>query len=148
MIANKDMSDWETIFAHVDDDTGEHTNIAVGRLFPEVVAQIAFGKLDIALVPVEEKIAAYFRTHRGVEDARLQRLSDDFKAYDPIMFACMPDGTHLLVDGHHRYVKAAALGAEHIKAVLVPEPIWREFQIAGLEPVSSKALRAMWSGIV
>lgn len=148
MIAVEDMNVWEIIFSHVDDDTGENNNIAVGRLIPHVAGLCATGALEVIWVSVEQDIAKYFRTNRGIEEVRLNRLPNNSDAVEPILFACMPDQTHLLVDGHHRYVKAASLGAKHIKAVLVPELIWRKFQIVGLKPVNSATLRVMQSGII
>jgi hypothetical protein len=38
----------------------------------------------------------------------------------------------LLVDGNHRYVKAAMMGVKLLPARVAPETLWRKFQVEGI----------------
>ena len=136
----------EVVFTHIDDDTGEVLHLAVDRL--EACVKAHPKKFELCFFPVEGQIADYFRTNRGIERHRLDRITAQVMRDKPIIFAEL-QGKHLLVDGHHRYVKAHALGRTLIKSVVVPEKVWRLFEVdhAGYPEFTSEQLINSFSGI-
>jgi hypothetical protein len=70
-------------------------------------------------------------------------------AKKPIVFVETPDregGSHLLVNGTHRYVLFYALKAEWIPAYIVPWDVGKEFIIADMPQVDEAKLM-QWSGL-
>ena len=75
------------------------------------------------------------------------RLAKRRDRLDPVIYCedGFTDGIPdvMLVDGHHRYVLAAALKRPAIEAVLVLKEFWKPFQIVGLVDVSAGLLKAI-----
>jgi hypothetical protein len=134
----------EVAFTYQDPDTGEVTTIAVERLArdPDLLA------LEVFLIPVIREVAEEFLRDRGIEQHRLARITaDDLDKY-PMMIAIWPDGSHLTLDGHHRYVKAHNLGLPHAQARMIPETIWGRYVVEGVpELLDIEALAKSFSGI-
>lgn len=76
---------------------------------------------------VKEQVALIERDN-GVEQEHLARLKDNCLA-QPIIFCECLDGTHILVDGNHRFVYAARKGKTEVLAWLVKRDVWERFII-------------------
>ena len=130
----------EALFTWIDPDTHEQLTFAVDRLVAAVAA------LEIVLVPVDQEVAERYRRERGIEQHRLQRMTPD-ALQQPICLATMPDGTHLMIDGHHRYVYAASIQAHSIQAHLIPEETWKECLITDMPHLSEEFILNTESGL-
>jgi hypothetical protein len=129
------------MFSHLDLEDGTQTYINI-TLLAEAVKD-----LEIVQAPVCQKHAEFCIKYRGVETHRLQRLLD-VKPSDPVLFASWPDGTYLLIDGTHRYVAAAMRKEVEIKARIIPEEIWRKFQLVGVKDPNPMQTLSKFSGIL
>lgn len=135
------MDPFEPVFTWIDPDTKVCTHWASGR-----IADWCKGAgLEIAWTPVSLIYAAMFIKDRGIETHRLERLSVDHLA-DPIIYLDMGDGTHLLVDGHHRYVYAAAAGRDELPAYIITKDQAEPFLVTGLRDDTEDDLRNSYSG--
>lgn len=125
----EDIGLTEQCFTHVFE--GQATMIAIERLLkdPDYLA------LEVVLTPVEEQFARYCMEHRGIEQRRLDRLGPE-QLTQPICYLEFPRAdmggmiVHLMADGNHRYVKASMLGFKELPGRIVPQAIWRKYQIA------------------
>lgn len=142
-IRYKDLSKTppEVLFAHLDEDTHRPLVLAVERLVKHLQAT----RTDHTLVPISNDFAKLCFEKRGVEAHRLERLKDE-TITEPVVFIHMRDGSHLLVDGTHRYVATAIKRMLFIQAYLVERPEWMRFRVFGHPPLTDKALRG-YSGI-
>lgn len=110
-------------FTHIAED-GKQTSYAVTKL----VEYLAAHNWEKVVVPVEEFHAAYCVNNRGVEPDRIARLLQCVPALvRPIVFIHMPDNSHLLVDGTHRYVALFGLNRKEIFAHMVPWDVAKDF---------------------
>ena len=135
------------IFTHIDEVTQTQTVFSVTHLWMAVRAAVAAGKLGPTRIRVDTEFAKWCRVHRGVERHRLNRIKAK-DLHEPILMLQQPgDSTMLLVDGHHRYVKAANLVKRTIPAFLLPQEIWELCIVTGLPTTSPEDLMRMRSGI-
>lgn len=110
-----DLSPYDEFFTHISDDgTNTQTTYAVSAITKNL-EQLGW---PVVLIPVEQHHAMYCLQHRGVEERRLKRLRE-VDLDRPIIFVHQLDGTHLLIDGTHRYVKAFMTGRTEIRAHIV-----------------------------
>jgi hypothetical protein len=139
MIDVRDIGPTEQLFTHQDED-GTLTTYAASRL-------AAFCEMHVprSRVAIEPEAAALFNAVRGVEPHRLQRLGTR-ELLTPLVFVHLPDGTHLLVDGTHRYVRLAQLGVPDAPAYLVSWEAAQPFLVR-LTIANPDALLKGWSGI-
>lgn len=96
-------------------------------------------------VGLEEAHVGVLFARRGLEEARLLRALAA-PSYAPLLFCLMPDGSALLVDGSHTYAAAFMRGLRELRAYLVPECVWKNFLVEGLEGTTPEALLASHSG--
>lgn len=130
----------EIVFSHVDAHEGVLRHFAIER----IVRDITNGKItpQEILVPIDPKFAMYAKVHRGVEDHRLFRVTPADICNYPIVFAHFPGlgvdaEEHLLIDGHHRYVRAWGFGWSHIRGYSLPKDVWEEYLVYVPEEVLS-----------
>ena len=86
--------------------------------------------------PVELKIdpefATFIREKRGIEQYRLDRLRGAALKI-PVIYVKWQDGTHLMIDGHHRYVKKVDRKDRYILGYLFNDPdVWNMFTVSGV----------------
>lgn len=138
----KDMGAMDTVFTHVDENTGETTHFDVTTLEDDwrVKARTP------VWIPVDEDGARLFMEKRGIEKHRLDRLRG-LPKLDPILVLHWPDGSHLVVDGHHRYVAAFLDGHRGMHARMIPRSIWRRHVITDLPDEVGKSFIGSFSGI-
>lgn len=140
MIDFADMRAREAVFTHIDDMSGAQTTYAVTRLTE------ACAVLDPVCVPISREFAGWCVEHRGIEWARVERLTRAQLAL-PLLFATQNDGTHLLVDGHHRYVRLAFEGGSTTLAWVLEPCEWAPFVVRGVRAfANSDELLAVPSG--
>lgn len=98
----------DEVFTHVNDDDGAQTSYNVTALYRHLTDrwdEVALAGVEKVVVPVDEDHGQYCMERRGVEQDRIAVLVQHPEYLTkPILFVAMPDGSHLLVDGTHRYV--------------------------------------------
>ena len=130
------------LFTHVDHETDVVTNINVSTLSRDRRVKA----LKVERAPVDLDFAKFCLTNRGVEKHRLARLMDG-PIREPILVCEWYDDTHLIVDGHHRYVASARRGFNAIKAKIIPKHVWMQHIVVGICPEVSKQTLTQFSGI-
>lgn len=133
MLKQSEMSLTEGIYTFIDPDTGKNTHIASTRLIRWVETHKSLDK-DAFNVPIDRKMAAQFINNNVVSRQKCITLLTQLalkmiKDLPPIIFVARADGMHLLVDGHHRYVCAAAVEAPLIPAYILHPKEWEPFQV-------------------
>lgn len=143
----RDMDPREPIFTHVDTDTGVTTHMASTRMARRAEVELLAGRIQGALIPIDDSFVEFCLSHRGIEQHRLQRL-ERHHLLSPMTFCVWQDGSHLLVDGSHRYVRHKHFGMKRGRALILPAEVWREYVIEGGEQVTDlDALVNSFSGI-
>jgi len=102
-------------------------------------------RLKVVPTPIDKRIAKSF-LHDNVVDAQHVERVLAMEALDPIIYGMTrteapgeaPDV--LLIDGHHRYVAGAVVGATTIAAYLLEPEQWEPFRIGGLPTLSKEQL--------
>ena len=134
MIDARTMQPWDSVYTFVD-NAGQNVNIASGRL----TKHVASASYEIVLIPVEVRIAQKFCNDNCVAALWIEQMLASCKSLDdlpPIIFAecldadmsCPVDKTkvsHMLVDGHHRYVLHAVVRAKWIRAIILTPEQWQ-----------------------
>jgi hypothetical protein len=137
-----DMGNAEHVFTWENPDTLALTNLATGRM----AAWCKETSQEVVGIAVQDTAATMFMAERGIEWHRLGRI----KVADlltPVILCDWRDNTHLLVDGHHRYVYAALLGVKTIPAYMLTHDQWEPFVIEGVPPVTREELLTGFSGL-
>jgi hypothetical protein len=142
-----EMDLFDEVFTHVSEVDGAQTSYNVTALYAHIIAH----ELDPAIlkvtVPVDAEHAQYCVEHRGVEQDRLKVLLDHPEYLKkPAIFIAMADGSHLLVDGTHRYVMYYYAKLPNIPAYIVPEAMASPFVIEDL-PAMPEDILMEWSGL-
>jgi len=130
------------MFTHVDPDTGVNTVFAA----TDIRRYCDHNRLEFVMIPITRQDAKMILQHRGIEDYRLDRLRKS-QQWQPLLFAHMPDGTDLLIDGSHTYVARALCGHKWALGYIVPQEIWSYFTIEGFPQTTEKELLSSWSGV-
>lgn len=132
-----DIGFLDEVFTHIDEGDGHQTSYAVTALY----ARCLQGDIQQVRVPVDKAHADFCVAERGIEQDRLIELVahvDYLKK--PVMFVAMDDGTHLLIDGAHRYVCYFALQQPAIPAYLIPWSIAKDFIVEDLPQITKEKL--------
>lgn len=117
----------EQVFTHKAED-GTLRHFAADRLFRYCVGT----GHEIVLVEIEPGYNMVIREKRGIEQHRLDRLTDDMLLL-PVLYAMdVTPGTGLLIDGHHRYVRVAERGDTVIPAFVTQPKLWSRFLVEGI----------------
>lgn len=125
MIPHKDVGPFEVCFSYIK-DSGQSYTWSIDRLHKWLETH----PQPLHSVPLFRADAEMVLKDNGVEPDRLAAISaEDIDRY-PILFVGWKSGTHTLLDGNHRFVKAFTLGHRTITAHIIPERILRPFQIA------------------
>jgi hypothetical protein len=80
------------------------------------------------VIGIEPEIVEMCRTKRGVEQWKLDRLTEPYLSY-PIVMVELESRTHLMVDGNHRYVRRSELGYTTIETYLFMQEQWTRFLV-------------------
>ena len=140
-----EMNLFDEVFTHVDDVSGKQTSYNVTALYTHVSEHE--DQVEKWRLPVEEHHAKYCITNRGVERDRIDVLMQkpEYLA-KPILMVAMSDGSHLLVDGTHRYVTFWMLKVPEIPAYMIPWAVAEPFVIEGVPDCDETKLME-WSGL-
>lgn len=145
-LTRKDFPDpLEAIYTFVAHD-GTNTHVAAKRLRDWCVRT----QPERFVVPVDRALAESFIRDNAVLPARIKQLMaknglpDNMLNWEPVIF-CQDGGAEgrpdvMLVDGHHRYVVAAAIKSPNILAWCLTEEQWRPFEIVGLHEYTAQEL--------
>lgn len=138
---------WDTmIFSHVDDDTGAQTHFAITHALAWIKEHES--EVETLLVGVEQDTAQMIFTSRGIEDHRLAKLlRGPVDNFPPVLFVLMPDDTHLLIDGSHRYVAASMLKADGLLGFVLTWEQAQQFVIEGLPEMTKEQVVGGYSGL-
>lgn len=136
------VSPTAVLFTHLDHETGEITNICVSSMLkdPAVQAHAA------THVQIDDEFASFCLTNRGIENHRLARLMHVARP-DPILIVEWGDGTHVIVDGNHRYVAASIRGHKLIRAKVLPPQLWHRHVVLNIPDHLSRGRLTGFSGI-
>lgn len=143
MLSASDLKPFETLYTFVAND-GTNTHIAAERLRQWCLAA---PNLEIFEVPVEKRIAEGFIKRNIVSYANCVRLVTH-QHLNPLIYAKTGTFTEgrpdvMLVDGHHRYVYAAAAGRRTFPAFILEEAEWHPFRVAGALNLTQEELEAV-----
>lgn len=116
----------------------------------ERMERYAARHMDPAIVSIDYEHALWVMQHNGLEKHRLLRLTPQVIAQKPIINIEMPDGTYKIVDGSHRYVRAAMLGWKEIPSYLFPIALADDFKVDIPDDMNEACKRHIptFSGIV
>ena len=144
MIDGSRLSPWEQIYTFVARD-GRNIHIHAPRLRLHCLAM----QYDVVLVPVDYKLARSFLRTNTVDPRRVVTMTPE-AAFEPIIL-CKTEafGTNdpiipdvLMVDGHHRFTRAAMDGLKTIRAYLLELSQWQPFTVVNLPDTTQKRLTA------
>ena len=113
-------------FTHIDADTGENTTYNVTGILRELITSYArVGTFDL-----EPDHRSWLEEYRCLEPHRLTALrgNSNFLAF-PMLFAEQDDGTHVLIDGAHRYHVLLSIGQKKGYAWIAKPELWRNYLI-------------------
>jgi len=132
------------LFTFIPDTTkgGPEITVAVDLLTEWVRAN----HIPITAIACEQEQAEKFYRDNGVEPHRLARITAKHLR-SPVLLLDLGDGTHMLADGNHRYVVAAANGITRLPAWLVKHSYWQPFRVDMPLALGEETLRTMFSGI-
>jgi hypothetical protein len=85
--------------------------------------------MEIIQVGMDLDYAEHVARFNGIEKHRLDRITPQVLAQKPILYIEMGDGTHKLVDGNHRYLKAAELGWDALPAYCFSKELSDDFKL-------------------
>lgn len=125
-LAKPDYTD--QIFSHRDLD-GAYRHFHIPKLAAmisrQTTDQFHFGEFEVTA-----EMAAIIANGHGIEAEHLAtRISEEF-LHTPGIMCAFADGTQLLVDGNHRFVKRAQCGLQFMQFWLLPETAWRNALVA------------------
>jgi hypothetical protein len=132
---------WAEVYTYVAND-GTNITLAIR----ELIAAVKAAKLKAVLVPVHEKEVERFVRDDVIVPKRLAELTElmikNRKMFDPILVCIRRDGYAFVADGHHRFVLASALGQKNIGAFVCYPPLWEQFVITDMEPMTQEQLKS------
>jgi len=138
----KNVNPNKPVFSWMDPDTKVMTTWAA----EELAEWCKRTKQPLSLIPINKEFAKNCRAFRGVENHRFGKFAKE-GVKEPMLFLTMPDKTHLLVDGTHRYVFLAEHNAPVGMAYILQEKDWRPFVIEDYPQFDEHLLHTMHSGI-
>lgn len=130
-------------FTHILPD-GTNINIAVDALRDQLNAM----SWPVRPTQVDPSREAVFRSNNTFSQERVDELRKR-PNLEPIICGVWgnefnPDAlSGFLIDGTHRYMLAIQLKMASIPTWIVPEALWRPYELSGLPPLSSEALASI-----
>jgi hypothetical protein len=118
-------------FVHRDPQTGEIRLFNVAAMI-DYVTQFP-DAIRLVTADLDAENTAIFKADREVLRWKIDRLQEPF-ASRPILLVTLANGSHLTVDGVHRWFKRLELGHTTIKAYVFELGQWEQFLITALLP--------------
>ncbi|AHC30589.1 hypothetical protein CC53_gp172 [Rhizobium phage vB_RleS_L338C] len=81
------------------------------------------------VIEVDHDYAKHIFRACGIEQHRLLRITPQVIAQRPVLYVELGDGSHKLVDGNHRYLKASLLGWKDVPAYLFKKKLADDFEL-------------------
>lgn len=140
MIDARTLSITDPIYTYSDEEICVH--VASARLRRVCLAIMP----EVFLTPVSIDLANKFLSENTISMDRVFALTPGDR-HEPILYCRdgkFTDGRPdvFLVDGHHRFVRAALEGQSMIEAWVLSEAQWRPFQIFGLPEITGEQLKS------
>ncbi len=120
--------DAEQVFTWTSDDGTQTLHFRASVMERFLKQNPDFAQYVLKRVPLDQGFARFVRDFRGLEDPHLFALPIE-RLEVPTISCAMPDGSYLLVDGHHRYYRRYLAGKTTVDSYLIPEPIWKHFLV-------------------
>lgn len=111
----------------------EAGNVSGPQMFFDVTGMREYveAEHDAALLtPVEirQQLYDHIMSNQGVEEKKIERLAHRPDIYcQPVLLIEWDDGSHVLVDGNHRFVILWRMGIRKIPAFVIPKATWERF---------------------
>lgn len=106
------------VFSHIESDTGLQRHYDVNKLMKIAIEN--FTTIDIGQITLLADKVLFIRTHSGIEQARLERLTpSDLEI--PGLIVHLSDETDIIVDGNHRAVRRFELGLKTMNFLVLSE---------------------------
>ena len=118
----------DEIFTHIDEDDGTVRHINASAMARAVASLLSAGRVTQIDVWMDPEFVEYTRNRRGLEEWKLKRLCEPYLSR-PLIGIDWPDGSVLLVDGHHRLVTLADKGLETYSMYRFPIGEWEVFLV-------------------
>lgn len=124
-----DFGKYDEVFTFIDnrDDSSFMLNSSA------LVEHLRSNNVDPFIIPVDYEHAEHVMNKNGVNFLHVARVSN-LRLLDPILLLCHEDGTHILADGNHRYVRAWQLRRLEISAYMPLPEVWRPFVAEDVPP--------------
>lgn len=117
----------EQVFTHEAID-GTIRHFAVERLFNYMKG---IGR-EVVSVQLEQDFVSTILERRGVEARRIERMRPEHLDIPVLYLKDVTPGTHLLADGHHRYLIHARIGSDWVPAYIAEPKLWQRFMVEGI----------------
>lgn len=122
-----DCLDTDQVFSHVaGDGTVRHFNC--GELMRGAIARTM--KPECVVIDLDEGLIAMVRERHGIEPGRLECVDAD--GLTPLLIAQFDDGSHVIVDGNHRAVRAWDAGLRSHRAMIFSPADWQRCLVTDL----------------
>lgn len=145
-IDGRTLSRWETIYTFVAAD-GSNVHIHTERLHLHLQSLPPDKRPKVQMVELSYELAQKF-IHTNVVAIERVRQLDIRNLQDPIVFCS--DGTStdgrkncMLVDGHHRFTRAAIDGYQLIPSYVLDPLEWEPFRVTGIPDLTRDELLSM-----
>ena len=129
------------VYTHVAPDG---TNLTLG--IQDLLAAIKAARLNAELVTIDHDEVVRIVKNNAVSISKLAELGElvtKGKPIEPIVVCIYASGKAFIVDGHHRLVLAHAMGQKNIGAFICYPPLWEQFIITDVEPLTREQLAAV-----
>lgn len=137
----------DQVFTHESlDDSKFQRSWNVGAIMRVLMDMFEQGQIEPIWVQIDAGFIPCCWKDRGIEKHRLARLTPDALKV-PVLFMAEPDGTHLMLDGTHRYVYAHTIGRRDILAFDVPLDVGEKARIHVPQMADFTGYKNSFSGI-
>lgn len=123
-----DCLPFDELFTHIEDGTGKVRHFNPSAMYRELPELLPQGRVKAITAEMDKSFIAHILAKCGVDDEKLGRMKEPYLSV-PVIGVDMPDGTVLMVDGHHRLVVLAAKGVETYRMYLFPIGEWERFLV-------------------
>jgi hypothetical protein len=134
------------LFSHYDDDTHEQTHFSITHMDAWILGPHN-AEVERVSAPIDPDAAQMIAECRGIEQHRLDPLLSCPLPFAPVYFVTMPCGTHLLVDGSHRYVASHMRKQESIRAYVLTWAQAQQFIVTGIPDMTKEQVVGGYSGL-
>jgi hypothetical protein len=149
------------------DESGffRHFNVTgILREIEQIISRPDHPEITVIDIKPDHNFGRYILTNRGIEPHRIKKIMQNPKEVleFPLVAVLMPDlredgtmdpdpwsrkGSHLIIDGHHRYVVACHLNVDFIPIFVLQPEFWERFLIHGIPDDYSEQCLNRHSGI-